>query len=83
MLGSHVRFDEAACKLKIKANNYELVRQKEVDYLIQAFNTRQESSHGVVEVKHMASLSADNPTAPLRFYNEIRDSHLQRRSVHR
>lgn len=41
MLESHVRFDEAACNLKMKVINDTLVGQKEVDRLIHVFENYQ------------------------------------------
>lgn len=41
ILESHVRFNEAACRLKFKANNDSLVMQKQVGRLIQVFENFQ------------------------------------------
>lgn len=37
ILESHARFDEASCKLQLRAKNDGLVMQKQVDRLIQVF----------------------------------------------
>lgn len=41
ILESHVRFDEAACRLKLKASNDSLVMQEQVGRLIQVFENYQ------------------------------------------